>query len=579
MAKVSPKLLPTLFFIIIINCLGVPNAFCGFLSLPRDAQGWTIFTPSSDSRIMYVSADGDANGVVYGASSFADPFNPSGEHAFATFDQAYANFRKGYPDWILFRRGDTFKDQYKYYTQPVKGRSLTEPSLIGAYGSTGDCPVWAGPADQKAFWMGNDSYFALVNIDFYAYTRDPNSPDYIEASGAQGLYMRAGAFTVEGVLVEGCKFRFFTGNEASDLNRSEGGILDIQFRRCSFLDSYGMRYGLYSKGTRNLQIYQCIFDHNGGSGADFSPTIFDHGIYLEVPTYPDIQETIIMRSASGGVKHTNYQSNLPTPDFKINNCLFLDNEFAATSGTGPGIVNSTVQFTWTNNVISNLSRSTHTGRGFAAGFPINSFENSSISNNLFTNQPLELANAQNLIQMTTDGGSLTPANLTISGNIFYNLRGMSGIASGNNIVASGMIVSNNKFQIPQNAGYTCRMNSVSGWSFSGNQYYSDRSDGTRFAISGSNKTNAQWAAATGDNSEFIKSSFPDPDRSIETYMANIGQTASIDAFINKCRSQGRYNWDNRYTASAVNSYLRAGFFQASEKAPIYSPMRLRIKNP
>ncbi len=54
-------------------------------------------------------------------------------------------------------------------------------------------------------------------------------------------------------------------------------------------------------------------------------------------------------------------------------------------------------------------------------------------------------------------------------------------------------------------------------------------------------------------------SFPDPDRSISTYMTSIGQTASLDAFLTEARLQARSNWRREYTAKAVNSYIRAGF--------------------
>ena len=48
------------------------------LDLPIDNNGWTIFTPSSDTRIMYVSVSGnDSTGAVYNSKSFSDLFNPS----------------------------------------------------------------------------------------------------------------------------------------------------------------------------------------------------------------------------------------------------------------------------------------------------------------------------------------------------------------------------------------------------------------------------------------------------------------------------------------------------------------------
>jgi uncharacterized membrane protein YgcG len=72
-------------------------------------------------------------------------------------------------------------------------------------------------------------------------------------------------------------------------------------------------------------------------------------------------------------------------------------------------------------------------------------------------------------------------------------------------------------------------------------------------------TMAQWQTTTGDNSIFESHPFPDPDRDIQGYQASIGQPASIDAFIATCRDQDRFSWDPRYTAGAVNSWIKAGF--------------------
>ena len=50
--------------------------------LPKDENGWTIFTPSADTRIMYVSnSEGDDSTATYYAASdtniAVNPFNPS----------------------------------------------------------------------------------------------------------------------------------------------------------------------------------------------------------------------------------------------------------------------------------------------------------------------------------------------------------------------------------------------------------------------------------------------------------------------------------------------------------------------
>ena len=60
-------------------------------------NGWHNFEPSADTIIHYVSTDGNDDN---------DGLSP--ETAFRTPNRAKYALRSGYPDWLLFRRGDVF---------------------------------------------------------------------------------------------------------------------------------------------------------------------------------------------------------------------------------------------------------------------------------------------------------------------------------------------------------------------------------------------------------------------------------------------------------------------------------------
>lgn len=95
--------------------------------------GWTVFTSSVDSRIIYVS-DSSGNDANNGLS----PATPK-----KSLGAGYALLRNGYPDWLLMARGDTF-----HYTGTgtsalgltggtnwnKSGRSNDERMIWGAYG-------------------------------------------------------------------------------------------------------------------------------------------------------------------------------------------------------------------------------------------------------------------------------------------------------------------------------------------------------------------------------------------------------------------------------------------------------------
>ncbi|MCB0361023.1 MAG: hypothetical protein KDD44_15345, partial [Bdellovibrionales bacterium] len=81
-----------------------------FNELPKDSNGWSVFLPSADSRLIYVSSStgNDATGQVYSLASSAVGNNPriprNSIAAYRTIDAAMMQVRTGAPDWILLRQ-------------------------------------------------------------------------------------------------------------------------------------------------------------------------------------------------------------------------------------------------------------------------------------------------------------------------------------------------------------------------------------------------------------------------------------------------------------------------------------------
>jgi hypothetical protein len=59
----------------------------------------------------------------------------------------------------------------------------------------------------------------------------------------------------------------------------------------------------------------------------------------------------------------------------------------------------------------------------------------------------------------------------------------------------------------------------------------------------------------------------DPNRTIDTYMASLGLSGGYDAFMARADQQSKDNWDPRFTAAAVNNYIRAGFGMGTTVSP------------
>ena len=321
------------------------------LSLPKDSEGWTIFTPSDDSRIMYVSADGnDSTGTVYDDDDAAlggNPFNPSGPiNSFATYMAAYANTRDGYPDWVLFKRGDTFYQTVG--SSHRSGRSDTEPFLVGAYGASGTSPLL-----KIGFMEGINiartspsvpsvaRFMAFVGIKFYAYTRNPQDPEYVGGSGGGGF----GAIAynpgneIKNILIEGCNFSYQSGNGIQSGNGAELAT-DFDIRRNVFAYSYSISshaQGFYSYLTDRILLEENIFDHNGwlvqsydGGQAGGQATMFNHNTYFASVSNNVFRGNIFMRPSSMQNKFT---AEYDSVNNIIENNLYIDGEIGIGMGT------------------------------------------------------------------------------------------------------------------------------------------------------------------------------------------------------------------------------------------------------
>ena len=137
-----------------------------------DANGWTTFTPSSDTRIIYVSS-----------STGSDSNNGLSQNAaVATIDKGLSLIRDGSADWLLLKAGDTWVNQeigylgffwslchrtnsyffvWQWRASPDRDRSQFRLAAIGSlnHGTVG-------------------SNIAIVGLDFYDYTRDPSNPNF-----------------------------------------------------------------------------------------------------------------------------------------------------------------------------------------------------------------------------------------------------------------------------------------------------------------------------------------------------------------------------------------------------------------
>jgi hypothetical protein len=76
-------------------------------------------------------------------------------------------------------------------------------------------------------------------------------------------------------------------------------------------------------------------------------------------------------------------------------------------------------------------------------------------------------------------------------------------------------------------------------------------------------TYEQWLQVSGETqSSFAQVTYPDPERSVTSYLAGLGGPPTLEFFLSEAARQWRLSWSDDFTAIAVERYIREGFGMA-----------------
>jgi hypothetical protein len=485
------------------------------------AAAWSSFTPSSDTHIFYVSnAGNNATGVIGDpAHPFADPWHIFGNHL----------LRRGYPDWVLFRKGDSWPDGFGTLPGDCSGRSASEPMVFGSYdganpsagvnpASGGARPLFNVPVGSGGYrvaatdgggWSaGSGNYLAFVGLDFYAFQRDPANPSYNYNAEYNGM-----AFynKINFMLIEDCKFSFFTGMIYFEGHYAAPiGQENCIVRRSVITDAWRIPYNVSGMYTNLAQttLEECVFDHNGWNetnGTGYG-SVFNHNFYLQGI---DGANTSVVPSGDVALPAT-VRGNILSYDCTgsqvrmggtiWDNCC-IRNPYPHNIGSPDYKTKRANTIAW-NVYIEGCDAPA----GEAYGWGVSNFTHYSGDNQNYNYGTLVFDH--NIICHTA----------VHSGNGFaIGLYGMpDGITISNNIV------------------------------FDWQQPYL-QSDSTCTLINNDISDDA--------------SHFPDPSRSVGSYFATLGLGGGNQTtdFIKAARGQSKANWNPALTAHALNNYIREGF--------------------
>ena len=513
----------------------VPNSADRWAKMfDRDQSGFTLFPLGEGARIVLVS------------SSDGSDFYDGMLQPVRSLKKALSLVRNGFPDRILFKRGDVFRAANLDVNIEVEGRSSFEPLIIGAYGDTRlPRPILLSHLSLGAHVLPR--FLVLQSLDLFADTRDPSAKTFNVKKMSDRQTFGIGLVCPGRFLwIEDCRCRDF--GMGLNLQGPRNDLFDtLVIRRCQILDSwaFGMSSGLYLQDFQNVLIEENIFDHNGwieglpGAGK----TIFNHNMYLQHGGMGEdrhiiVRDNVIARAASHGCQLR--------PGGRLENNLFLKNPLAAFVSYSPSVARNNV-------VLDGDSIGPDFPRGQGLEF-LNCFT-VLCQGNIVAHKP-DKTNGQEGLAFKPEGTSGVPAPTRgeFRQNIVYDWAGPAFFVVS---PPEGLIVRDNDFEQKLNP-----LVFLKDWKnhyvFQNNHYASELAKPFRIADRGLDMQ--AWMAQTGETPDSSKIQFADPSRDIASYAKSIGLAdATLEGFLAAAREQRRGHWDGRLTAEAVNDYIRAGF--------------------
>lgn len=197
----------------------------------------------------------------------------------------------------MLKSGDTFVNQDFTALCAQSGKSATEPFVMTSYG-TGARPIVEPASGQSTVfytstggscsggeYANGAQYWAIMGIEFYNYTWDPNNGSYSAESGpSSGTFNNVTSW----MLIENCMFEFVSLAIASGGNYpSYNGTIILN--RNQILDNYVISSDISGIGLASTEVFnfwENVFDHNGwnGSVSDAGASTLSHNWYINCGT-------------------------------------------------------------------------------------------------------------------------------------------------------------------------------------------------------------------------------------------------------------------------------------------------------
>jgi hypothetical protein len=261
------------------------------------ASGFTVFKPSADSKVIYVSSStgNDKNTCL----SEAAPCK--------TIGAGFEKMRNGYPDHLYLKRGDVWRGER--FVNFHSGRSADEPAVIAYYGNSGPRPRIENSQTAVHVFKNPIKNFHFIGLEFYAYKMDVKHAEFTGTNPADVILLGAN----ENILFEDNKF---INLEMVVHGTDKGNPANVTLRRNIWTGAYYSNSSydnktrpsnIYADNVSGLTIEENVFDFGGwhpsapGAGAN----MYNHNIYVQVGTDGNkllLKNNIITRGSSHGAQ-------------------------------------------------------------------------------------------------------------------------------------------------------------------------------------------------------------------------------------------------------------------------------------
>lgn len=517
----------------VVNPYIVASGISG-LTISGSSAPWTVTVTTS-------SAHGLTNGVVYHISI-------RGATPFVAADQT--NFRAtGYDgDWECTVTGTSTFTYHLNVNPGTPGFSSATWQLGRPFfkvQAQWQNAIGAGLAPNSDELPTLADYLVLYGIDFYAYTKDPLSPDYGgSAHDIDGIVAFITESSPQWMLIEDCRVAFFHKGliiETPD-NYFASGFFTM--RRCVITDTFpgltaeqGVAGALM--GRINQVFTENIFDHNGwnnivesgGPSSGGGASIVLAG-YLPVGSQSGIANGSMVSgivTITGNIFATAGGNEVIGCGGVLDNNLFF-------SAPASLIVNNPLasgSFCTNNVCLTNYDSAAGFGQGLTSAGTNFDTSDTGVAPCMFFTNILANANVNSAIGFLVGTGAV---DNVLHSNIVFNWSQ----TNPSNVIddtGTGTITINNLFDsLAHNSGH---------FTFDGN------GNGTSVTSGGTSIT--PW---------------PNPTLTVSSYDANVlGGPGTEAHFLARARLQNKNSWDTRLLAVAINNYIRNTGFGLATTVP------------